>query len=194
MNRKREINKNISLKRFHRLMKKEKIKDNITFENKIIQTDEEQDIEKKSNFVKLEKEEINYNIKDNNLNINIYKLKLFEQLLEINNIKFNNYNNYNKNKINKFNDDLLNINLDENNEIFFLDDFSIILRIKKNNNKIQYKLENKKEKILIINEIININLKKNGNNYILNINDNKIIFKSNIIKYFFLKKINKIDH
>jgi len=159
----------ISLKRDKRY--KNKMKSLNKVETKTISTQ----TEKIKNIIELTEETIEIiKIKDEkkvNLNDNIYKLKLFQTLLENNKLQFNNYDNFNKNRINKINNNSFNINKESKFSLFILDEFSIVLKINIKNSKLNYKIGNREETI------------EYCNNFKIKIEKEK-----NFLKIFFLDK------
>lgn len=189
MKNKKDIYENISLKRLNRIEKKINMTQKNIIKTKNISTQTDNIIETKqiqNNFTELIQTDLDLDIHkiEEDFNKNIYKLKLFQLLLNEPKIKFNNYQSFNRNQINQLLD-TSNFNLN-NNSLFLLDDFSIVFFIENINNHVKYKYNNINNEIIHNNINFQVKINKINNNFQIKFL-NYEFFLSNI-KYFFIKK------
>jgi len=119
-----------------------------------------------------------------NLNDNIYKLKLFQTLLENDKLQFNNYNNLNKNRINKINNNSFNILKESKISLFILDEYSIVFKIDIKDSKLNYKIGNRDETIEF-NKNFKIKIEKDKNFFKIIFLDKEILLKKS--NYIYIK-------
>lgn len=181
MDRKSKINEKIILKRKNRDLKKLKFLEKKAETKSIgIQTEE---IKKK--LIQLDVEIIEHEIKKEEY-VNKYKELYYGNLIGCNCVCINDNCEFKKNTLNKI-FDKVEIKIEREKQIFFMDDKNIVLKIDIDNKNI--KINYYKEKIeKIIEKKINTKIsliKKNSN--ILFINDETVLVFKNKLNYYYLK-------